>query len=72
MKSSSIVRAAFLMAVEPHSMAWVAGQRGPDRSGESWYKVLANWPCVTRVVIDAGKVVEKGCKARQGSAAHGS
>ena len=24
------------MAVEPHSMAWVAGQRGPDRSGESW------------------------------------
>jgi hypothetical protein len=29
-------REPILMAVEPHSMAWVAGQRGPDRSGESW------------------------------------
>src|SRR2546425_649923 len=23
-----------LVAVEPHSMAWVAGQRGPDRTGD--------------------------------------
>ena len=29
-------RAPILMAVEPHSMAWVAGQRGPDRSGPLW------------------------------------
>jgi hypothetical protein len=28
-------RAPILRAVEPHRMAWVAGQRGPDRSGES-------------------------------------
>jgi hypothetical protein len=55
-------RAPILMAVEPHSMAWMAGQRGPDRSGESWYKVLAKWPCVTRVVIDAGKGLERGVK----------
>jgi hypothetical protein len=48
-------REPILMAVEPHSMTWMAGQRGPDRSGESWCQVLAKWPCVTRVVTDAGK-----------------
>jgi hypothetical protein len=51
-----------LMAVEPPSMTWVAGQRGPDRSGESWYQVLAHGPWVTRVVIDAGKGLERGVK----------
>lgn len=55
-------RAPILMAVEPHSMTWVAGQRGPDRTGESWCQVLANWPCVTRVVTDAGKGLERGVK----------
>jgi hypothetical protein len=55
-------RVPILMAVEPHSMAWVAGQRGPDRSGESWCQVLANWPWVTRVVTDAGKGLERGVK----------
>jgi hypothetical protein len=29
-------REPVLMAIEPESMAWMAGQRGPDRSGESW------------------------------------
>ena len=55
-------RAPILMAVEPHSMTWVAGQRGPDRSGESWCQVLAHWPHVTRVVTDAGKGLERGVK----------
>ena len=55
-------RMPILMAVEPHSMAWVAAQRGPDRSGESWSQVLAKWPCVTRVVADAGKGLERGVK----------
>jgi hypothetical protein len=55
-------RVPILMAVEPHSMTWVAGQRGPDRSGESWYRVVANWPCVTRVITDAGKGLERGVK----------
>ena len=55
-------RAPILMAVEPHTMTWVAGQRGPDRSGESWCQVLAKWPCVTRVVADAGKGLERGVK----------
>ena len=55
-------RRPILMAVEPHSMAWVAAQRGPDRSGESWCQVLTKWPCVTRVVADAGKGLERGVK----------
>jgi hypothetical protein len=55
-------RAPILMAVEPHSMAWVAGQRGPDRSGASWCEVLAHWPCVERVIADAGKGLERGVK----------
>src|SRR5215510_10307680 len=33
-------REPVLMAIEPHSMAGMAGQRGPDRSGESWCEVL--------------------------------
>jgi hypothetical protein len=55
-------RATIFMAVEPHRRAWVAGQRGPDRSGESWCQVLAHWPCVTRVVAEAGKGLERGVK----------
>lgn len=50
------------MAVEPHSMAWVAGQRGPDRSGASWCEVLRSWPYVDRVVADAGTGLERGVK----------
>jgi hypothetical protein len=53
------------MAVEPHSMAWVAGQRGPDRSGESWCRLLAHWPYVERVIADAGKGLERGVKLAQ-------
>ena len=33
-------REPILMGVEPISLAWLAGQRGPDRSGESWCKVI--------------------------------
>ena len=33
-----------LVAVEPHSMAWLAGQRGPNRTGETWGDVLKAWP----------------------------
>ena len=40
-------REPVLRATEPHSMAWMAGQRGPDRSGESWCEVLTNWPCLS-------------------------
>src|SRR5437899_11127936 len=58
-------REPILMGVEPHSMAWVAGQRGPDRSGESWCTLLAHWPWVERVIADAGKGLEGGAKLAQ-------
>ncbi len=51
-----------LGAVEPHSMAWVAGQRGPDRPGDRWCRVLQQWPSVVRVVRDAGTGLARGVK----------
>src|SRR5262245_20156730 len=47
-------RAPVLRAIAPHSMAWMAGQRGPDRSGESWREVLTHWPCLEHVIADGG------------------
>jgi hypothetical protein len=55
-------REPILMGVEPHSMAWVAGKRGPDRSGESWCALVAKWPCVEHVIADGGKGLERGVK----------
>jgi hypothetical protein len=53
-------RRPIFMAVEPHSRAWVAAQRGPARSGERGGQVWAKWPCVTRVVAAAGQGLERG------------
>src|SRR5919199_4665944 len=39
-------REPVLMAIEPDSMAWMAGQRGPDLSGESWSQSITSWPCL--------------------------
>jgi hypothetical protein len=55
-------RAPVLMAIEPHSMAWMAGQRGPDRRGERWREVLTNWPCLEHVIADGGQGLERGVK----------
>src|SRR5215813_7129967 len=55
-------RAPVLMAIEPHSMAWMAGQRGPDRSGESWREVLTHWPCLEHVIADGGQGLARGVK----------
>src|SRR4029453_5652804 len=52
-------RKPILLGGEPHSMAWVAGQRGPDRSGESWGELVAKWPSVEHVLADAGKGLER-------------
>jgi hypothetical protein len=43
-------------------MAWMAGQRGPDRSGESWREVLTNWPCLEHVIADGGQGLARGVK----------
>jgi hypothetical protein len=53
-------RKPVLMGVEPHSMAWVLGQRAEDRSGETWAKALADWPAVERVAADGGTGLERG------------
>jgi hypothetical protein len=55
-------RAPVLMAIEPHSMAWMAGQRGPDRRGESWRAVLTHWPCLEHVIADGGQGLARGVK----------
>src|SRR5262249_7214660 len=55
-------REPVLMAIDPHSMAWMAGQRGPDRSGESWREVLTHWPCLEHVIADGGQGLERGVK----------
>lgn len=55
-------REPVLMAIEPDSMAWMVGQRGPDRSGESWSQVITHWPCLEHVVADGGQGLERGVK----------
>jgi hypothetical protein len=55
-------RAPVLMAIEPHSMAWMAGQRGPDRRGESWREVIIHWPCLEHIIADGGQGLERGVK----------
>jgi hypothetical protein len=55
-------REPVLMAIEPHSMAWMAGQRGPDRSGESWREVIIHWPCLEYIIADGGQGLERGVK----------
>jgi hypothetical protein len=55
-------RAPVLMAIEPHSMAWMAGQRGPDRSGERWCEVLAHWPYLEHIIADGGQGLARGIK----------
>src|SRR5437763_3023136 len=55
-------REPVLMAIEPNSMAWMAGQRGPDRCGESWREVITNWPCLEHVIADGGQGLERGVK----------
>ena len=53
-------REPVLMAIEPHSLAWMAGQRGPDRRGESWREVSTNWPCLEHGIAAGGQGLERG------------
>ena len=49
-----------LIGVEPHSLAWLLGQRGPDRTGETWCQALLPWSRLTDVVIDGGSGLRRG------------
>lgn len=55
-------REPILMGIEPKSLVWVAGQRGPDRSGESWCEVIKKWPSLEHVIADGGTGLERGVK----------
>jgi hypothetical protein len=55
-------REPILMGVEPLSLAWLAGQRGPDRSGKSWCEVIEAWPNLEHVIADGGQGLERGVK----------
>jgi len=55
-------REPILMGIEPGSLAWVSGQRGPDRSGASWCKVIEKWPCLEHGIAEAGTGLERGVK----------
>jgi hypothetical protein len=44
------------------SLAWLAGQRGPDRSGESWSQVIEQWLHLEHVMADGGQGLERGVK----------
>lgn len=55
-------REPILMGVEPTSLAWLVGQRGPDRSGESWCKVIEPWANLEHVIADGGQGLERGVK----------
>jgi hypothetical protein len=53
-------RKPVLMGVEPHSMAWVIGQRAADRSGDTWANALEAWPNVKDVAVDGGTGLQRG------------
>jgi len=55
-------RRPVLMAIEPHSMAWMLAERAADRSGPTWAKALAAWPAVTDVAADGGSGIELGLR----------
>src|ERR671930_2240210 len=53
-------REPILMGIEPLSLAWLAGQRGPDRRGKSWGEVIEAWPHLEHVIADGGQGLERG------------
>jgi hypothetical protein len=59
-------RQPVLMGVEPHSFAWVLGQRSSDRSGPTWAQALAAWPHVEDIAADGGSGIELGLRLTAG------
>jgi hypothetical protein len=55
-------REPIFMGVEPLSLAWLAGQRGPDRRGKRWCEVIEAWPNLEHVIADGGQGLERGVK----------
>jgi hypothetical protein len=53
-------RQPVLVGVEPHSMAWVIGQRAENRNGATWCEALRPWQQLEYAVADAGSGLRKG------------
>jgi hypothetical protein len=53
-------RVPVLMGVEPHSLAWVLAQRGPDRSGAAWQQALQPFTPLRWVTSDNGTGLQLG------------
>ena len=51
-----------LVVVEPHSMAWLAGERTADRTGATWHRVLRPFENAELAVSDAGTGLQKGLR----------
>ncbi len=66
-------RVPVLRAVEPHSLTWVLGQRGPDRRSATWQAALQAWPHWEYVAADDGTGLQRGLEGiRAGRAAAGA
>jgi hypothetical protein len=53
-------RKPVLVGVEPHSMAWVIGQKAEHRDGLTWREALQPWGRLEYAVADAGTGLRKG------------
>jgi hypothetical protein len=53
-------RRPVLVGVEPHSLAWLLGQRAADCTGATWRQALATWTHVESVVADGGSGLRNG------------
>jgi hypothetical protein len=53
-------RQPLLIGVEPRSLAWLLGQRGPDRTGETWCRALRPWSGLTDAIADGGSGLRRG------------
>jgi hypothetical protein len=63
-------RRPVLIAVEPHSMAWLLGRRTPDRSGDTWQQAVQPWTHLEAVVSDAGSGILRGLRQFQRQRPH--
>jgi hypothetical protein len=53
-------RQPLLIGVEPHSLAWLLGQRAPDRTGLSWCRALVLWSRLAYAIVDGGAGLRRG------------
>ncbi len=53
-------RQPVLIGVEPHSMAWLVGQRAAQCNGDTWQQTLQPWRHLESVVADAGTGLQAG------------